>query len=190
MHGGIGPSLFFEKFQKFLKCGRDLRCKEPNEVVLLYRCEEEDYSVEDSLCVIQSKINEEKVNLFNVNRRRLLDGATRAITRKSFQEDGRISVKFSDDIGKSEGAIDAGGPTREFLRLAVAAAVNSSIFEGSDTNKCLAKCKTGSLNCLKFLSRWSLQPMPWQLNFAPPPQILSRPLYYVSDITIVSFFQG
>ena len=83
------------------------------------------------------------MNLVNVNRRRLLEGATRAITRKSFQEDGRLNVKFSDDIGRSEGAIDAGGPTREFLRLAVAAAVNSSIFEGPDTNKCLAKCKTG-----------------------------------------------
>ena len=44
--------------------------------------------MEESLGLIQSKIDEKKVNLFNVNRRRLLDGAVRAIARKHFTKMG------------------------------------------------------------------------------------------------------
>lgn len=42
-----------------------------------------------------------------------------------------ISVKFADDDGNSEGAVDAGGPRREFLRLLVKAAnEQSGLFYG------------------------------------------------------------
>ena len=101
-----------------------------------------------SLTRITSKINEDHVNYFNVNRRRLLDGAIRGLKRKNFFEDGRLSVKFSDDIGQSEGAIDAGGPSREFFRLAVGEILNSSIFIGNETNKYLTKCGSGNHNDL------------------------------------------
>ena len=47
-----------------------------------------------------------------------------------------ISVKFADSHGGSEGAVDAGGPRREYLRLVVKA-VNekSGIFCGSDEQR-------------------------------------------------------
>ena len=40
-------------------------------------------------------------------------------------------MKFADDMGTSEGAVDQGGPTREFLRLAVKEMYDTSgIFKG------------------------------------------------------------
>ena len=86
-----------------------------------------------------------KVNYFKINRTRLLDGAIRALRRKNFYENGRISINFGDDIGQAESAIDAGGPTREFLRLAINQIVSSSVFAGTETEKFITKCKSGWL---------------------------------------------
>lgn len=44
-------------------------------------------------------------------------------------------MKFADDMGASEGAVDQGGPTREFLRLALKAMYDTSgMFGGEDKN--------------------------------------------------------
>ena len=51
--------------------------------------------------------------------------------RKRFSPYNRISVKFADNEGNSEGAVDVGGSKREFLRLVVKAAnEDSGIFVG------------------------------------------------------------
>ena len=51
--------------------------------------------------------------------------------RKRFSPNNRISVKFADNEGKSERAVNVGGPKREFLRLVVKAVnEDSSIFIG------------------------------------------------------------
>ena len=53
--------------------------------------------------------------------------------RKRFSTLHRVSVKFADNEGKSEGAIDVGGPKREFFRLLVKAAnEDSGIFIGPE----------------------------------------------------------
>ena len=46
----------------------------------------------------------------NVVRGRLLEGATRALKRKRFDAHHPLSVKFMDDIGVAEGAVDEGDP--------------------------------------------------------------------------------
>ena len=47
-------------------------------------------------------------------------------------------MKFADDQGNSEGAVDTGGPTREFFRLAVNNLFTKvSVFQGPDRNKVL-----------------------------------------------------
>ena len=47
-------------------------------------------------------------------------------------------MKFADDAGNSEGAVDSGGPTRELFRLAVNELFKkASIFQGPDRNKVL-----------------------------------------------------
>ena len=106
----------------------------------------EEVFLEASSGCIKSLIYDDKVNFFNVNRCKLLDGTIRALSHKSFEESERISVKFSDGVGQNEGAIDAGGPTREFLRLALACILDSSIFGGEETSKYLEKCASGIYN--------------------------------------------
>ena len=44
-----------------------------------------------------------------------------------------------DDINQSEGAVDAWGPTQEFLRLALSQVLNSSIFAREEIVKVLSK---------------------------------------------------
>ena len=46
---------------------------------------------------------------------------------KRFSPYNRISIKFADIEGNSEGAVDVGGPKREFLRLLVKAAKEDSV---------------------------------------------------------------
>ena len=116
-----------------------------------FRFFEDTVTLTDCLTTLQSKIDDEKVNYVNVNRRRLLERAIACVERKKFEEAGRISVKFSDDIGQSEGAIDAGGPSREFFGLALEGVLKSSIFVGDDTEKFITKCDSGNLLYTRFI---------------------------------------
>ena len=52
--------------------------------------------------------------------------------RKRFSPYNRISIKFADNEGNSEGAVDVGGPKREFLRLVVKAANEASSSDRQD----------------------------------------------------------
>lgn len=95
------------------------------------------------LATLKSKINEENSSKFNISRNDVLDGARRAVQRKSFQPTYRMSVKFTDDIGVAEGAVDAGGPKRELLRLLVPQIQKLPIFEGPFNSRSLAFRQTG-----------------------------------------------
>lgn len=56
-----------------------------------------------------------------------------------------ISVKFADDDGVNEGAVDTGGPTQEFFHLAVNEMFSkASIFQETDRNKVLVHNIQGS----------------------------------------------
>lgn len=66
------------------------------------------------------------VTKFNINRAHVYDGARRAILRKQFSPNSVISVKFMDDIGQSEGAVDDGGPKRELFQLLMDYFANTS----------------------------------------------------------------
>ena len=48
-------------------------------------------------------------------------------------DERRLTVRFSEEAG-----VDDGGPTREFMRLALKARRESPIFEGPDAAKMLA----------------------------------------------------
>ena len=106
------------------------------------RTPEDNYTIESSLMKLREQLDENSVNFFNINRRNVLDGALRALRRSTFQPNARISVAFAD-FGKGEGAVDAGGPKREFFRLAVERMLSSSVFAGTDRCKYLAKCSDG-----------------------------------------------
>uniref|UniRef100_A0A1Y1JV40 HECT domain-containing protein n=2 Tax=Photinus pyralis TaxID=7054 RepID=A0A1Y1JV40_PHOPY len=63
--------------------------------------------------------------------------------RKTFNPLHKISVKFSDYEGNAEGAIDAGGPSREMFRLVLEYLKNSELFTGKNkkhitlNNRCI-----------------------------------------------------
>ncbi|XP_065096775.1 G2/M phase-specific E3 ubiquitin-protein ligase-like [Paramisgurnus dabryanus] len=61
-----------------------------------------------------------------------------AFKRRKFNPEARLDVIFVDSEQISEGSVDGGGPTREYLRLLMKAIQQSSIFEGPETDKTLA----------------------------------------------------
>lgn len=68
-------------------------------------------------------------NQINVVRSKVLETTLRAMTRRSFNPSRRMNVVFVDSCGTGEGAVDDGGPTREFVRLLMK--FNSKCFAGS-----------------------------------------------------------
>ncbi|KAG9272315.1 G2/M phase-specific E3 ubiquitin-protein ligase-like [Astyanax mexicanus] len=61
------------------------------------------------------------------------------MTRPNFSPEKTVDVKFTDDHGVSEGAVDNGGPTREFFRLCLQEIKdNSGMFIGPPNMKTLA----------------------------------------------------
>ena len=71
----------------------------------------------------------------NVIRGKVLDGARRAIKRPSFDPERPLSLKFMDDGGSSEGAVDEGGPRREFFTLALRELNGGNMFAGPTREK-------------------------------------------------------
>ena len=75
-----------------------------------------------------ANIENEKISKFNICRSNICDGIFREMTRKSFSPNKKLSVKFTDDVGLSEGAVDIGGPMREFFTLSHEAILSSKLF--------------------------------------------------------------
>ncbi|CAB3995037.1 G2 M phase-specific E3 ubiquitin- ligase-like, partial [Paramuricea clavata] len=75
-----------------------------------------------------ANIENEKISKFNICRSNICDGIFRGMTRKSFSPNKKLSVKFTDDVGLSEGAVDMGGPMREFFTLSLEAILSSKLF--------------------------------------------------------------
>ncbi|XP_060759564.1 G2/M phase-specific E3 ubiquitin-protein ligase-like isoform X2 [Neoarius graeffei] len=87
---------------------------------------------------ISSRVNHDSTICFNIIRRSVWDGASRAMSRSNFSPQRGVDVKFTDDYGISEGAVDNGGPTREFFRLCLHEIKDKiGIFEGPFDTKVL-----------------------------------------------------
>ncbi|XP_073672232.1 uncharacterized protein [Paramisgurnus dabryanus] len=95
-----------------------------------------EFPIKEILEELSTKMNCNQTCKFNINRASVLDGAIRGFSRLSYNPNNRMVVRFSDDKGKYEEAVNLGGPRREFLRLLLVALMQSSMFEG----------KEGSLN--------------------------------------------
>lgn len=74
-------------------------------------------------------------NLINVRRNHVMEDGIAKMSRSKFDPSRPLSVKFADELGSSEGAVDLGGPTREFLRLAVQEAFSTNAFIGTASSK-------------------------------------------------------
>lgn len=72
------------------------------------------------------KIDRDQTAYINVRRSAIWSDTCRQLTRKRFSPLHQISVKFADNEGRSEGAVDLGGPKRESLRMVVKTANGDS----------------------------------------------------------------
>jgi len=87
--------------------------------------------VPEILQQIQDKINVDQVSFINEQSSAIWLDTCRQLMHKCFSPNKRISVKFVDNEGESEGAVDVGGPKQEFMRLVVKSAHDDSgIFIG------------------------------------------------------------
>lgn len=67
---------------------------------------------------IMSRVDDNSTVRFNIIRRNVWDGSSRAMSGLRFSPAKRVEeVKLTVDYGVSEGEVDNGGPTREFFRL-------------------------------------------------------------------------
>ncbi|XP_039524304.1 uncharacterized protein LOC120477014 [Pimephales promelas] len=69
------------------------------------------------------------------NTHNILRSTVQAFSRRRFNLGARLDVVFVDDTKEAEGAVDGGGPTREYLRLLLKAVQQSSIFAGPENSK-------------------------------------------------------
>lgn len=109
------------------------------------------FLLEDILGNLAKAINDEEISIFNINRSTVWEGALRGFRRNTYSPTKRISVKFTDDVGHSEGAVDIGGPRREFLRLLMKHLQTSCLFIGPENQKHL--CLNSSGICILFMKQ-------------------------------------
>ena len=100
----------------------------------------DDESVMDINDILQqlasANIENEKISKFNICRSNICDGIFKGMSGKSFSPNKKLSVKFTDDIGLAEGAVDMGGPMREFFTLSLEAIYQANFFVGKSIPGC------------------------------------------------------
>ncbi len=109
-------------------------------------------STEEILLELGQQINYNLSCRFNINRKNVLDGGFRAFGRKSYDPFRRISVRFSDESGNFEEAVDLGRPRREFLSLLMEEIEKSAMLAGPDGQKNLALDSVGAPFHLIFVN--------------------------------------
>ena len=80
-------------------------------------------------------------DLINVRGNHVFAEGIKKIAQSNFQASFTLSVKSTDEFGSSEGAVDLGGPTREFLRVALPDNILSNAFAGPEIGKQLSSTK-------------------------------------------------
>lgn len=99
----------------------------------------QDVDVSGILQRLRGKLKEKPIraNQINAVRGEEFDCASRAFSRAHFDPESKLDVVFVDGDG-GEGAIDEGGPTREFCRLLARQLQSHQIFEGPLERRTLA----------------------------------------------------
>lgn len=82
--------------------------------------------------------NQHSSNMINACRDDIYGSARRAFSRCLFDPHKALGVVFMDLGNNPEGAVDEGGPSREFCRLLLKDVQHRSLFEGPDNLKLLA----------------------------------------------------
>lgn len=85
----------------------------------------------------------------------LMKSSLQAFGRRRFNPEAKLDIVFVDKDEKTEGAVDGGGPTREYLRLLMKAIQQSCIFEGPECEKRLTLDTLGKY-CVCVICRYLL----------------------------------
>ena len=86
---------------------------------------------------------------FNINRANVWDGAIQGFERSAYNPSYDMLVKFSDDAGQTEEALDTGGPKREFLTLLMDAIRTRRVFDGRETKYLSFNSQVGEILLLR-----------------------------------------
>ncbi|XP_033869022.3 uncharacterized protein LOC117407897 isoform X1 [Acipenser ruthenus] len=132
-------------------------------------------TLHDVITNLALQIDEDAVSKFHIDRINIWDGALRGFKRKTYKPENRMSVMFTDSDGNSEGAVDRGGPTREFLTLLMQTLQNSKIFEGSEDWKNLT-CDSQALRDDDYFLAGRIIAISL-VHGGPSPNFFSRTLY-------------
>lgn len=108
-------------------------------------CSTEDLTAADIVLELSTKIIKTSCSRFNINRANVWDGAVRGFKRASFDPSHELLVKFTDDEGQTEDALDTGGPKREFLTLLMNCLRTRRIFDGPEDRKFLTFDSAGNV---------------------------------------------
>ena len=107
-------SLLFEEINRS-PLSSDLECEEANDDLAIKYSPKADLT--EIVAQLACSLNLEKISKFNIIRSNVWEGAVRGLSRKSFAPESKVSVKFCDDLGAAEGAIDHGGQKESFSLL-------------------------------------------------------------------------
>ena len=111
---------------------------------LLCNCRKDSgITVPDIIHDLSQSIDHGKVSRFNVCRSDVWDGALRGFKRTTFSEKSDLLVRFTDDAGVFEDAVDTGGPKREFLSLLMNHLKDRLIFSGPEGHRYITYNATG-----------------------------------------------
>ncbi|XP_039458268.1 G2/M phase-specific E3 ubiquitin-protein ligase-like [Oreochromis aureus] len=100
-------------------------------------CDEPDgLTAADVISNLALKINKTSCSRFNINRANVWDGAYRGFRRSSYSPNSGMMVKFSDDVGLAEEAIDTAADENEYFYTGRMIAV--SIVHGGPGPCCLS----------------------------------------------------
>ncbi|KAK0140646.1 G2/M phase-specific E3 ubiquitin-protein ligase [Merluccius polli] len=112
---------------------RSVEFSEADTVTLLCNCRKDSgITVPDIIYDLSQSIDHGRVSRFNVCRSDVWDGALRGFKRSTFSEKCDLLVRFTDDAGVSEEAVDTGGPKREFLTLLMSHLKHRPIFSAPE----------------------------------------------------------
>ena len=108
------------------------------EVLNQSEAQQEVLDITNILQELSANIDSSSISKFNICRSDICNGIVRGMTRKSFSPDKKVSVKFTDNVGLSEGAVDLGGPMREFFTLAIEKVTSGKLFCGKELERFLS----------------------------------------------------
>ena len=130
-------------------------------------------SLQEILTGLAQAVNGNKISKFNITRNDIWEGTKWGL--KSFSPCKKMLIRFSDVSGKSKGAVDLGGPTREFLTLVLEWLANSHLFCGPKQAKFLS-CNASGLASSEYLYAGKMAALSL-VHGGPGPSFFSPSLY-------------